>query len=76
MLSLKEEYILHYLYFLIIGLCNSSANCWFSVLELIYVPVWVADLFEHVAADLLTKKKKKTKPLKQDLFDIHHTMGI
>ena len=38
MLSIKDEYILGFLSFLLIGLCSSSANACFS--ELITVPWW------------------------------------
>ena len=31
-LSLKNDYLLHFSNFLIIGLRNSSANCWFGII--------------------------------------------
>ena len=65
-LSFKDQYTLYFLNFLIFGLCNSSANCWFRP-----VPVWtLANLFARIADFLL----KTYKPLKQDLFCIYHIL--
>ena len=44
-----------FIYFLKI-LCNSLANYFFLLLELITIPVWVADLFARVAANVLSEK--------------------
>ena len=81
MLSLKNNYTLHFLNFVIIGLCNSSANFWFDIFFLI------VDLSGRVttppASTPVTKVlvpvdflSKNCKPLKQDLFDIYHTWGF
>ena len=45
MLSLKEEETLRFSNFLIIGLCNSSANCLFHIISLV----------GEVLADFLSK---------------------
>ena len=55
-LSLKDGCTVPFSKFLIIGLCNSSANCWFGIISLLIAPFY----------------QKIYKPLKQDLFDIHH----
>ena len=37
-LFLKDEYTLCFSHFLIIGLCNSLANCWLSIVSLLMAP--------------------------------------
>ena len=78
-LSIKDECTFPFSNFLIIGLCNSSANSLFEIFSfLIALPE--ADL-SRVAkvsdreskADFLSKIYK---PLKQDPFDIHHILGF
>ena len=59
MFSLKDEYTLCLLNFVIIGLCNYSAHCWFNIISLSTAP----------PADFLSKN---CKSLKQNLFGIHH----
>ena len=56
MLSLKDEYALRFINFVIIGLRNYFANCWFSRLKLTSVLVSLAgaDLSASVA-DFLSK---------------------
>ena len=49
--------------FLIIGLCNSSAN---SLLQIISFLIPLPEVF----------LSKIYKPLKQDLFDIHHILDF
>ena len=38
MLSLNKEHTLCVLNFLINGLCNSSANCWFDIISVLIAP--------------------------------------
>ena len=68
-LSIKGEYTFLFLNFLIIRLCNSSAN------SLIDIFLFLIQLLE---ADLSVSKadflSKIYKPLKQDPFDIHHVL--
>ena len=51
MLTLRNVYTFHFLDFLIIGLCNFSANCWFDIITVLIGPpeVLTADLSAHVA---------------------------
>ena len=58
MLSLKKKYTFGFSYFLITGLCNSSANHWLPELELIRVSLLASDFLSKIC-----------KPLRQDLFD-------
>ena len=61
MLSLKEEYTLRFLNFLLVALCNSTANCWFDIISLL-----IADLPACVTArsdDFLSKTKKNVNHL-------------
>ena len=44
MLSLADEYTI-LLNFLIIGFCNSSGNCWFSMLYFLIAPLDVSAFF-------------------------------
>ena len=56
---------------LIIGLCNSSANCCFS--KLIPVSVWVeapADLLARVASDFLSKIYKSLVQVHADIYHV------
>ena len=39
LLSLKDDYTLHFLNFIITGICNFPANCWFVIISLL-----IADL--------------------------------
>ena len=48
-------WFLGFLNFLIIGLCNYSAHCWFLKSVSVPVSVCVANLFTRVAANLLSK---------------------
>ena len=74
-LSIKDECTFPFSNFLIIGLCNSSANSLFEIFSfLIALPQAdlsrVAKLSDHEReADFLSKIYK---PLKKDPFDIHH----
>ena len=54
-LPLNVEYTVLFLKFLIIGLCNSSANCWFCVIWFL-----IADLVDLFASegDFLSKNLK------------------
>ena len=63
-LPLKDERTFRFLHFLIIGLCSSSANYWFSGTrsELIPLTLGVAAAFSEITY----------KPLKQVHLDIHH----
>ena len=64
--------------FLIIGLCNSSANSLFDVF-LFLVPLPEVGLSRAVCVGKISDHKSKVhfykknyKPLRQDLFDIHN----
>ena len=37
-MHLKEKYTFHFSNFLLTGLCNSSANCWFGINSLLIAP--------------------------------------
>ena len=69
-LSIKGEYTFLFLNFLIIGLCNSSANSFIDIV-LFLIRLLEADLSVS-EADFLSRIYK---PLKQDPFDIHHILG-
>ena len=69
-LSLKDEYTLHFSNFLIVGSCNYSANSWFAIISLLK-PLPEADLYVR-EADLLSKNLYKQ--LKLNLFDIHYNL--
>ena len=47
-LTLNDEYAFLFLNFLIIGLCNSSANCSFCLILLILTPLPEAFLSNHL----------------------------
>ena len=64
-LSIKGEYTFLFLNFLIIRLCNSSANSLIFLIQLLEADLSVSE------ADFLSKIYK---PLKQDPFDIHHVL--
>ena len=52
-LSIKGDYTFSLLNFLMIGLCNSSANCWSDIFSLL-IPL-PANLFASVAEVFLSK---------------------
>ena len=55
---LRVGYTLHFSNFLIIGLCNYCANCWFKIISFLIAPPKVLelpDLFARVAAGFLLK---------------------
>ena len=62
-LSIKDEYTFGFSNFLIIGLCNSSANSLF-------------DIFSFLTETPEVFYQKKYKPLKLDLFDTHHILAF
>ena len=69
-LSIKDGYTLRVINFLIIGICNSFANCWFDLTLLLIAPpeVLAADLFALVADVSISFYQKICKPLMQDLL--------
>ena len=62
-LSIKGECTFLLLNFLIIGLCNSSANSWIEIFSFL-IPL--PKVFYQ----------KIDKPLKQDLFDIYRILDL
>ena len=70
MLSIKDEYTFRFSNFLIIGLCNSSANSWFDIISLL-TPLREANLSAGEADFFF---QKIYKPLKQVHVDIHHIL--
>ena len=79
MLSIKGECTFLFSNFLIIGLCNSSANSLFDIFSFL-----TADLFcvatlscrASVATPQEVFYQEIYKALKQDLFDIHHILNF
>ena len=59
----KDEHTFLFLRFLIIGVCNSSANSLFEIFS-----------FLIAAPDVFCQKKYR--PLKQVHVDIHHILGF
>ena len=62
-LSIKDECSFRFSNVLIIGLGNSSADCWFRIISLL-------------TASPRVFSWKSFKPLKQDFFDIHHNLDF
>ena len=62
-LSLKDEYNFHFSNFLIVVLCNVSADSWFAIIS------FLKPLLENVLSEIY-------KPTKQDLFYINHVLDF
>ena len=73
-LSLKDEYTFHFSNFLIIGLCNCFANCWFEIFSFLTpLPANLLRIAKVSDCACLAEEflSRIYKLLTQDLFDTH-----
>ena len=73
---IKDDHTFSFLNFLIIGLCNSSANFCFDINSLLTTPP--GNLFVHVAEALALEDflSRNFKPLEQIHVDVHHVLNF
>ena len=83
-MSIKDEYTFRFSIFLIIGLRNASADCWFEIILFSIADLSCVSKVSECARvtaplELVTPEdflSKTYKPLKQDFFDIQHISGF